>query len=425
MSGRVKGSGLAGDLYSELVEDFIRDGKQSVIYRYYYEEVFGPDRIKTASSNKKATKKPTDTILLEHYLLGEHPNQSKLYNFTMKLLKAMTQRHDLYDYPNKRLDENSDMAEIIAAIEPFVKPVLAKLPRKGGDKLSKAKLNRMLSDSIKKISKDDECVSKEIVDRLVEHVRDRLIYKAFDEFLYTAGFRIDLDEYKHTARTGKGGRAVAKTDKTLDLIIRYCNKMFCLPFSDADIIEDPDVRDMVTAFADRLVSMRMKKPGNKKRGISIVLAADGFTGITLQLIEECYYPLSAGELSKMQDPQDGPFPPFAFVVLERFADEQVCIYEPCSHIDDDLWIYPDLDSAIGQYKHMVATARDEIIENNYLMFSDDPDGLERDVPVGLRRFFIEEPLGAAEELVEDTIEHISGMYSDEEEDQEFIPKFQK
>ncbi|MCR5591558.1 MAG: hypothetical protein K6F73_08490 [Lachnospiraceae bacterium] len=416
------GSAMVKSFYSELAEDYIRDGKKSVIYRYYYEEVFGPEKV-TALSGRKATKKPVDTILMEHCLLGDRPKKKKLYDFTLKMLKELAAHHDLYDYPDRRLSTEGDMGKIADAISPFIK---THLPKSEIEKLSKAKLNVMLGDAIEELAADDACINKEKVDALVEHVRDRLIMKAFDDFLYNAGVRIEVTKTEddpdergasgQIVKSGEKGRAIAKNDKTLELITRYYVKTGRLPFAEMDF-EDPAVRHMIEEFRDRLVMLRKKKPGNGRDGVSVVLAADRFTGITLQLIERCYFPFSVQK--KIADRQ------FAFAVLERNAENGAYTYDAISSDANSVWIEPDLDEALIDYKSMVLTARDEIIENNCEIFDDDPDEIDRSVPFELKRFFTEEGEEIASELVEDTEEYIRCPYEDEEGDPEFIPNFQK
>ncbi len=408
MSEDIARSIIMEGFYGKLIKDFIENGDRSVIYRYLYDNIISSAQKYDTGSAEKATK--ADFIFSEYLQLGKRPKKKELVRFTGMLLGFLSENHVLYDYHDKRLTAPEDTEGICLAVEPFI-PDENKtlLMEKDNDEftIGKTKINRILKEAVGTLNKVDFGAPE--VMNLMKHVTDRIICKAFDDFLYNAGFAlIDKEKVEGQAQYevfgDKKGRKDKKGDKLLDLIYRYYLKYGVMPFNDCNI-SNPGYIEICKDLYEYLIKL-LKKGYNNVNKVSVPIASDSFTGCSLQLIGNYYY---SGENLKA---------PFAFAIMERRAEEGAFVYE---YYDDesDCRLYDDIEEAAVEYSIVNEEIKDDIISSNKEFISL-KEGTLSDIPV-IFRYCFDEEVAEDEEILAETRGFINRPYKIEKGDTEFIP----
>lgn len=445
--------------YERLNRDFLLNGKRSVIYGYYRDEV--KKKIESVrAGNENKSKKMIDIIISEHISAVDNSDADSTYDFARRFIGYITETPELYNYPCRLHDQKNDLAEICNVVKPFVleEKLREKIDafiseanniddekneedeieddnddeidndekdddnkKKKDNKditIKKTELDKALKDTLGAMEKTRIDIDPADLDALVKHVIDRIIFKSFDDYLYNAGYKVESSS-KDTdiAETDKAvcervvkGRKKAKADKTLELIYRYYLNTGKLPFGAAADIEDDEYAGMCTSLYWYLNTLFANK---KEIQISVPLAADELTGCSLQIIGNKYY---------TRDDLD-EYSPLAYAVFGRNVDDSGSyIYEFYSDLDAGdaaARLFTDFDIACEEYAQCKALAGDEIRRENASFFG--PQEKKDGIPGRFMPFFEADDLSESEAYA-DTVDDIKRFYDDEEDDEEFIPK---
>ncbi len=436
-------SSVFDSFYKNLMDDFIENGNDSVMYDYYY-DLFDLSSTKSLNGSK-ATSKKADQLMCAYKKLGNRPSSKELVDFTAQLLTLISSSHILYDYPFKPHTEKRDFIAIYDVVKAFIfddekrkewdtlvdtlrdevkekelhdldydkknkSYKKKKDPSVYGRKISKKKLHNVLKESVKSVSANKIRIKRNDVFGLADHVRDRMIYKAFDDFLFTAGYRIiqasnegedTITSYvKFGEGKGRGKGNTKKIDKTLELIYRYYLKRDFFPVEMK--VDDNDYKDLCKEFFKYLNDHAGVEGGM----ISIPLAVDRTTGCSLQLIGSNYFENEDLETSnKYCGDTRWKLSAFVFAVLSRCADGMYA-YEYYNYADSTSGrplIFTDLEIAIREYKDEIEMMKYEISENNaeFLRVCKNKKTIEN-IPMIFRRYFIES--GEEDELTSEDYE---------------------
>ncbi len=396
--------------YGKLINDFIDNGDQSVIYRYLYDNIINSAQKYDAGSAEIKARK-ADYIFSEYFRLGKRPKKKELEKFGGNLIEFLSENHILYDYHDKRLTESEDIEDICLALKPFIpkekKNLLLNKKKDDESVIKKTRINRILKESVTTLDKADFGIRD--VEKLMKHVTDRIICKAFDDFLYNAGFGL-IDTEKQEGQVqyevfgDEKGRKDKKGDKLLDLIYRYYLKYGVMPFDDCNI-SNPGYRGICEELYVYL--SKLLKSGDKAANkVSVPIASDSFTGCSLQLIGNYYY--SSEELKD----------PFAYAIMERRAEEGAFVYE---YYDDEseCRLYTDIEKAAVEYSVINEEIREDIISLNS-EFVSIKHGKLKDIPVMFKYSFGEEE-EEDEEILDETRGFINKPYKREKGDVGYIP----
>ncbi|MCR5627118.1 MAG: hypothetical protein K6F99_07360 [Lachnospiraceae bacterium] len=393
--------------YGRLIEDYIENYDESVIYRYLYEGM-------RCSAEKNADKSPekakkADYLFREYQNLGKAPEKDKLKEFTVGLITFLCNNQVVYNYHDKRLVQEEDLKDIIFAIKPFfTKDQREELePDKNGRLKGKAKLNKLLKSALETLERAEFDIGA--VNNLMTLVTNRMICKAFDDFLYNAGFalvdRDKVDSLDHPLYEVFGddkGRKDKKTDKTLELIYRYYLKYWEIPVS-GQSVRSEGFREMCDGLLIYLTD-KYNKRELENTGIEIPLSTDIYTGCSLHLLGQHY--IAKGKV------------PFVFAIMVHNADEGSFTYEYYDY-DGSCRFYTDIDKAIDDYILAIAEAKDTIINNNRNAMLNMKDGLDA-IPAVMMRYFVED-MDSEADIMQDTRNHVNTLYENEKGDGEYIP----
>ena len=400
--------------YENLIVDFLEYGRRSVIYGYYKDELL-KDVDEITPEDKEPQSKKIEHILYEYKLMLKQTQSYKPHDFACMLLQWMTEKGIRYNYPNKIHDKKNDLIEICSAVKPFIIDANLReyLENNIDDpKITKSRLNKALSESVKDLSAPGRDIESEAIETLVNHVIDRYIFKAFDDFIYTAGYTIkqrDSDssnEKKYERISADKGRKENKADKTLELIYRYYMKKGEVPFDTTDINNNEYAGICKSLFEHLLDSCDKKMPVT----ISIPLTVDPFTGCSLQILGNEYF----DGVNRTGDA------PLAYAVMGRNADVGSYVYEFYDYTDSDkTMLYDEFEQARLDYLEYVEDIKENMVMDNAGSLLPGK-GLYEGIPGRFRFFFMgEEP--EEKDDYEDTINDIMMPYDNEGEDPEFIP----
>ncbi len=161
------------------------------------------------------------------------------------------------------------------------------------------------------------------VKSLYSHILFRVIDDKFKEYLYCCKYRLvrkDSNAYNNSDDSDNDnfelkeclGRKTEKKDKTMDLLVKYCQKYSITSLFDQDY-GDLYYRKLCQDLYHFLLS-------SEELDLNIPLAFDKLTGCSINLISKSFYPyFDDKELHKL--------PPYSFVVLKPSQIDDPLVYE--------------------------------------------------------------------------------------------------
>ena len=432
--------GIEHEFYTMLAEDYHVNEENSVVYMHYENEL--KEFVSRNSKNKGKTGLPAAAYVYREYsLLGADAGADEVFAALKNIFVKLNEHPELYDQPlyvRRKEDEKSkdgalndrlDFEAILNVLKPFLVPAVmdevfcSGLARKCKKTELKKKVSELCikmeddAESVTKIYEQKGLLKKAALETLYRHILKRSIDKSFKDYLYTYGYYMhrersgDESEYEYCGNDAdlnskyfslekrEGGRKGTKSDKTLRLLswIFSRNSLYSLR---GDNLENEGYVKAVKSLY-RLINESFKT--EKDVRLSLPIAADPYTGVTLNLLGNYYV--------------RGVNYPCVFAVLQRYADEGSYSFEPCE--EDDI-IGPEFGddaetafaAARAAYIAKTKAAFDEISGNNSLYGEE----LEKDKKGAFkyfRRMFDAADYINEEELRAETLAFIDEKYEDE------------